>query len=138
MSELGKHHVGDCSRACGGNRQPLRWVSAEPIALQSITCTPRDSALLGHAGYLFGVVGRVVGTVGGVVDQDTVSRHNAEGPPEPVYRCAFSAAVTSRTPVDEPASIMTPAVERPLIAFADGTCECAMLVILLPPAAAQA
>jgi len=37
-------------------------------------------------GYLFGTVGKVVGIVGGVVDQDIGSRHNAEGPSEPVYR----------------------------------------------------
>ena len=46
------------------------------------------------AGYLFGIVGKVVGTVGGVVDQDVASRHNAEGPPEPVYRWVCGVAST--------------------------------------------
>ena len=51
-------------------------------------------------GYVFGVVGKVVGIVGGVVDQDTASRHNAEGPPEPVYRCADHADAAVQVPID--------------------------------------
>ena len=53
-----------------------------------VTGVGPDSTLNTCSGYLFGVVGTVIGTVGGVRDQDIASRHNAEGPHEPVYRCA--------------------------------------------------